>query len=142
MNKVMICDRSEVRLEIAGKLGFAVCNNLKEDFEKRASLTNLPLICLKPQFGRRRTRSIRGMLSSKWHKIHRRTVMKNRSAVFFYLKFNDATESLKTILPLTCTIPMASEGVFILERRASTAMADIFSVLTSKVVMLGIVMLL
>lgn len=36
MDKVMICDRSEVRLGIARKLGFAVCNNLKENFEKCA----------------------------------------------------------------------------------------------------------
>lgn len=138
----MICDRSEVRLEIAGKLGFAVCNNLKEDFEKRASLTNLPLICLKPPFGRRRTRSIRGMLSSKWRKITPQNGHKKSFCGVFYLKFRDATESLKTILPLTCIIPMFSEGVLILERRASTAMADIFSVFTSNVVMFGTVMLL
>lgn len=37
MEKVMVCDRSELRLQIAKKLGFAVCNNMKEDFLKCAS---------------------------------------------------------------------------------------------------------
>ena len=36
MEKVMICDLSEFRLEIARKLGFAVCNMEKEDFKEKA----------------------------------------------------------------------------------------------------------
>lgn len=36
MDKVMICDVSDFRLEIAEKLGFTVCNTEKEDFVQRA----------------------------------------------------------------------------------------------------------
>ncbi|MGN0164545.1 MAG: zinc-binding dehydrogenase [Lachnospiraceae bacterium] len=37
MNRVMLCDKSEFRLEIAKKLGFAVYNTEKENFEEIAS---------------------------------------------------------------------------------------------------------
>ena len=33
----MICDLSDLRLSIAGKLGFAVCNNGKEDLTAAAA---------------------------------------------------------------------------------------------------------
>lgn len=36
MDKVMMCDRSEYRLEIAKKLGFAVCNTAKDDLKEKA----------------------------------------------------------------------------------------------------------
>ena len=36
MDKVMICDLSDFRLNVAQKLGFAVCNTEKEDFIKKA----------------------------------------------------------------------------------------------------------
>lgn len=36
MNKVMICDKSELRLSVASKLGFEVCNIAKEDFAAHA----------------------------------------------------------------------------------------------------------
>ena len=35
-DKVMICDYSDFRLEIARKLGFEVCNNSKEDLNQKA----------------------------------------------------------------------------------------------------------
>lgn len=37
MDKVMICDMSDFRLNIAEKLGFAVCNTAKEDFVQKAT---------------------------------------------------------------------------------------------------------
>lgn len=37
MKKVMVCDHSDFRLELAKKLGFAVCNPAKEDFAKKAA---------------------------------------------------------------------------------------------------------
>ncbi len=36
MKKVMICDRSEFRLKLAGQLGFATCNTAEEDFAEKA----------------------------------------------------------------------------------------------------------
>ena len=36
MDKIMICDRSEFRLQLAENLGFAVCNPDSEDFEVKA----------------------------------------------------------------------------------------------------------
>lgn len=36
MKKVMVCDRSDFRLSIANRLGFAVCNTRDEDFEAKA----------------------------------------------------------------------------------------------------------
>ncbi len=36
MKKVMVCDRSDFRLSIASRLGFAVCNTRDEDFEAKA----------------------------------------------------------------------------------------------------------
>lgn len=37
MEKVMLCDVSDFRLDIAEKLGFAVCNTEKEDFPQKAA---------------------------------------------------------------------------------------------------------
>lgn len=37
MEKVMICDMSDLRLGIAKKMGFAVCNTKKEDFLQKAA---------------------------------------------------------------------------------------------------------
>lgn len=37
MEKVMICDHSDFRLNLAKNLGFAVCNPSKEDFPRKAS---------------------------------------------------------------------------------------------------------
>lgn len=36
MEKVMICDRSQFRLDIAAELGFEVCNTASESFEEKA----------------------------------------------------------------------------------------------------------
>ncbi len=36
MEKVMICDRSDFRLELAAKLGYEICNTDKEKFEEKA----------------------------------------------------------------------------------------------------------
>ena len=36
MDKVMICDYSALRLKLAEKLGFAICNPMEEDFETKA----------------------------------------------------------------------------------------------------------